>query len=238
MKTTFTLVACLTGLILSHPTASLRAGEPGDPPPSTRRDEIRRQLRDLPPEERRALIMELRELWAARADAPEWERRPSPREFQPRERPGPAAPGEIAGRFVLPFERVLTEDQRASIREALQGQREQWRELDERLRAARREALEVSLARRFDEIAVRQRALAVAALEVEMAVLRARALSQVRPPLTPEQIEQLHQLPLFGAALPRPELRRNEGPREERPRRNPPEAGEQPPRPRPERPAR
>ncbi|MCL4785166.1 MAG: periplasmic heavy metal sensor [Verrucomicrobia bacterium] len=235
MKTTFPLLACLTGLLLSHPAVSLRAGEQGETPPSTRRDEIRRQLRDLPPEERRALVMELRELWASRADAPESERRPAPREFQPRERPGAAAPGEVGGRLALPFERVLTEDQRASIREALQGQRDQWRELDERLRAARREALEVSLARRFDEIAVRQRALAVAALEAEMAVLRARALSQVRPPLSPEQIEQLHQLPPFGAALPRAEVRRNEGPREERPRRNPREESEQPPRPRPER---
>jgi Spy/CpxP family protein refolding chaperone len=43
----------------------------------------------------------------------------------------------------------------------------------------------------FDEAAVRKQAMAVANLEAELAVLRARALSQIQPALTPEQIEKI-----------------------------------------------
>ena len=91
--------------------------------------------------------------------------------------------------------RVLTEDQRASLREAAEAQRDQVREQEEKLRAARKEMLNLSLTDTFDEAAVRAKALDVGKLEAELTVLRAKALSQMRPPLSPEQIEQLKDRP-------------------------------------------
>ena len=100
----------------------------------------------------------------------------------PRLQPGPGA---------LLMERVLTEDQRESMRAIMTSQREQMRGLQEKIRAARKELLKTSLADTFDEDTVRAKALAVAKLEAEVTVLRARAISQVQPSLSDEQIEQI-----------------------------------------------
>jgi Spy/CpxP family protein refolding chaperone len=89
------------------------------------------------------------------------------------------------------MERVLTEDQRESMRSIMVSQREAMREIQEKMRVARKELLKASLADTFDEEAVRAKALAVARLEADLTVLRAKALSQVQPPLSDEQIEQV-----------------------------------------------
>lgn len=91
--------------------------------------------------------------------------------------------------------RVLTEEQRRSLREAMEAQRDQTRAFDEKLRLARKEVVVAGLTEKFDENAVRTKALEVGKLEAELAVLRARALSQVKPPLTAEQIEQIKNPP-------------------------------------------
>lgn len=109
-------------------------------------------------------------------------RRASPDRPQAGERMGPG------------FERVmtvLTEEQRASFRRAMEAQRESMRGLEPKLRAARRELSDAGLNGTFDETAVREKALAVATLEAEMTVLRTKALSQIQPPLSPEQIVKL-----------------------------------------------
>jgi Spy/CpxP family protein refolding chaperone len=280
MKTTSILIPSVLGLILSAATVPLHA-EPADAPPrAVNREEIRRQLRELPPEERRALIMELRgqqstppgdfrpdapppvnreeirrqlqdmspeerrarlmELrgrLAAQPDARPDERRSGPREFQPGERPqfrGPRA-GQPGG-FAPMFERVLTDEQRASFREAMESQGNKLRELNEKLHAARREAFESSVAEAFKEKTVRQNAMAVAKLEAEMTVLRARALSQVKPALSAEQIERLRNLPAMNGGAPiRPQFQRDEPGQRERPERGPRDGQDLPPRPRPER---
>jgi hypothetical protein len=89
----------------------------------------------------------------------------------------------------------LTEEQRLSFREALEAQRDQTRALDEKLRAARKEVVAAGLTEKFNEDAVRQKALEVGKLEAEQSVLRAKALSKVKPPLSAEQIERLKNLP-------------------------------------------
>ena len=279
MKTTSALISSVLGLVLSTASVQLRA-EPADaPPPSANREEIRRLLKELPPEERRALIKELREERAAKPDKPKPNvpppanreeilrqlqdlppeerrarimelrglppdqrenprpeaRRPAERELQRGER-APVSGPQIGqtGRFAPMFERVLTEDQRVSFREAMESQRGELRELEEKLRAARREALQASVAREFNEELVREKAMATARLEAEMAVVRARALSRVRPSLSPGQLERLQNpMPLEGGA-PRPEFRRDEPPRGDRPARGPRDENDLPPRPRPE----
>jgi uncharacterized membrane protein len=210
---------------------------PDAPRPPINREEISRQLRDLPPEERRERIRELREQWSVQPDnSRPGERRPAPREFQPGERPPFRGPQSTqVGRFAPLFERALTEGQRASFREAMESQRDKLRELDERLRVARREALQASVAQDFDEELVRQKAMAVAEAESEMTVLRARALSQMRPPLSADQIERLRNAPRLGVGgPPRLDFQRDEQRQGDRPARGPRDDGDSPPRPRPE----
>jgi len=93
------------------------------------------------------------------------------------------------------MERVLTEDQRESMRAIMVSQREAMREIQEKMRMARKELLKASLANTFDEETVRVKAMAVAKLEADLTVLRAKALSQVQPPLSDEQVEQIMNAP-------------------------------------------
>ena len=123
------------------------------------------------------------------------------------------------GRFSPGLDRVLnvlTDEQRTSFREALQSQREKVREIEEKLRDARKEIFEAGLKDKFDEEAVRQKAMAAAKLEAEMMVIRAKAFSQVRPPLSAEQMEKLKNMPSPGIETQseRPR-RRPEAPRDE-----------------------
>ena len=233
MKTTSNLFRCVIGLALSAVVVPLRAEQPDAPPRPRDREELRQQLEDLPPEERRARMRELREQWAAQPDTrrPE-ERRPAVRDFQSGERPqfrGPQ-PGQ-PGRFAPMFERVLTEDQRASFRVAMDSQRDKLHDLNDKLREARKEALEASVAEKFKEKDVRKKAIAVAKLEAEIAVFRARALSQVKPTLSAEQIERLKNPPPMDGGIPRPQFQRDEPRRGDRPARGPRDGRDLPPRP-------
>lgn len=119
-------------------------------------------------------------------------------------RPAPPRGGTFQDRNVnvMPREdigsyRVLTEEQRRSFREAMEAQRDQTRALEEKLRKVRKEVVVAGLTEKFDENAVRTKALEVGKLEAELAVLRARALSQVKPPLSADQIEQIKNPPPF-----------------------------------------
>lgn len=86
---------------------------------------------------------------------------------------------------------VLTDQQRASYEAAMNRQRGQMQELQAQLRVAREDFVTASVDQKFDENAMRQKALAAYRFEAEMAVLRAKALSEVQPPLTPEQIQKI-----------------------------------------------
>jgi Spy/CpxP family protein refolding chaperone len=129
---------------------------------------------------------------ATKAGTPDDATRPQRRQFG-------GGPG--AARFIPGFERlqaVLTEEQRASLREAMEGQRAKLRELEEKIRDARRELLTAGLTDKFDEDAVRQKAMAAAKLDAELTVARAKAFSQMRPVLSSEQLEKLKAAPVFG----------------------------------------
>lgn len=86
---------------------------------------------------------------------------------------------------------VLTDQQRASYEIALRAERGKMLELDAKLRAARQDLLNTSLDSKFDEAVIRQKAMAAAKIEAELAVLRIKAFSQVQPPLTPEEIQKI-----------------------------------------------
>jgi Spy/CpxP family protein refolding chaperone len=88
------------------------------------------------------------------------------------------------------MERLLTEDQRESLRDAMQAQREKMRGLQEQIREARRAMVQAALGDDFNESVVRAKALEVAKLEAEISVLRFKAISEVQPPLSKEQLER------------------------------------------------
>jgi Spy/CpxP family protein refolding chaperone len=134
----------------------------------------------------------------------------------PRRQFGPAA----AGRFSPGFERVLnvlTDDQRASMREAMTADREKIRDLELKIRESRKELFELGLREKFDEVAVREKATEAAKLEADMTVLRVKAISKIRPPLTAEQIEKIKSSPGpdMGDGQPEPPRRRRDIPRDE-----------------------
>jgi Spy/CpxP family protein refolding chaperone len=86
---------------------------------------------------------------------------------------------------------VLTDQQRTSYEAALGRQREVMIKLQAQLRAAREDFTAASVDQKFDENVMRQKALAAARIEAEMAVIRAHAMSEVQPPLTAEQIQKV-----------------------------------------------
>ena len=114
------------------------------------------------------------------------------------DRPGPgrAEPGSFAGpgRFGPGVDRVLellTEEQRASLREVMEPKREPMRVLEEKIRTGRAELFLASLTGSSEEEKVRSKAMAVAKLEVDLLVLRSKAFARMRPPLSSDQIEQV-----------------------------------------------
>ena len=122
-------------------------------------------------------------------------------EAPPRERPaergagaGPGAGGAGAAAGMRGAA-MLDERQREVIREAAQPYREELRKLDEQLAAAQRELFKAMLAEKPEEKVMRAKAEAVAKIQVEQTLLRAKIVAAVVPTLKPEQREQLQTNP-------------------------------------------
>src|SRR5215510_14412453 len=117
---------------------------------------------------------------------------PSPRGDRPIDRfPGPPGYGPRPGGG---FERVfsiLTEEQRASFRQIMDKNREAVRNLEQKSAQARRELLEAALIDKFDETRVREKLNALTAIDVDLTMLRIKALSKMEPALTAEQLQKL-----------------------------------------------
>ena len=129
---------------------------------------------------------------------------PAPGE-KPANRPALPRAGEfqqrlqaIVGRGDFAALRVLTEEQRESFRQGMETHRDKLREFEGQLRDARKEMMAVGLADKFDEDAVRKKALEVGRIEAELTVLRAKVLANVKPALSTEQIEQIKNPPPFN----------------------------------------
>ena len=88
----------------------------------------------------------------------------------------------------------LTAEQSQAVDAAFQAQRQNWETNRPRMKAAR-ETLEQRVhAETLDEKAIREAASAVAALQAERALDRARLHQTLRGILTPEQMERLREL--------------------------------------------
>ena len=114
--------------------------------------------------------------------------------LRPRRRKRTARGSRILARatgFFPALNRVLTDDQRKSFRTAIESQSEKIQPLEEKMRASRKALLDEIAGGRFDETAARQDAEESAKAEAELTVIFAKALSQMQPPLSARQIEQM-----------------------------------------------
>jgi Spy/CpxP family protein refolding chaperone len=133
----------------------------------------------------------------------------------------PGAPGGLRPGQGLPvMEQLLTEDQRDSMRQALESQREKLRDIQDKIRVVRKALMTAALADDFKDEVVRAKALEVAKLEAELTVVRLKALSDVQPALSQEQLDKLMNFQPQPGSPPggdnqRPNNRRmNRGPRD------------------------
>jgi Spy/CpxP family protein refolding chaperone len=104
---------------------------------------------------------------------------------------GPGGPGGAPGGGGFQrgggFGVNLDDKQRELLRECMQKDTDKLRELDEKLRAAQTELMKAVLGEKYDEKAVREKAEAVAKIQVETTLLRSKCVSTLAPTLTPEQ---------------------------------------------------
>jgi hypothetical protein len=91
----------------------------------------------------------------------------------------------------FPIEAVFTPEQRMEFRDEMSPHREKLRELEEKQATLRREFEEALFADKLDEKLVREKSTAMAEVEAERSLIRARAFAKIRPSLSEEQLERL-----------------------------------------------
>jgi len=97
----------------------------------------------------------------------------------------------IGDRFFPALGRVLTDEQRQSLRQIVVAQLDQMRPLEQQLRSSRQALLSQIASGQFDENLVRQYAEQSARAEAELTVMFAKDISRMKPPLTAQQVKQL-----------------------------------------------
>lgn len=89
--------------------------------------------------------------------------------------------------------RDVSEDQRASFRDAMESVGEDARDIFEKMRAARKSMEEAVFAEKTDEAAIKKYAAEVGELEGQLAVIRAKVGAKLRPMLTSEQLAKVEE---------------------------------------------
>lgn len=89
------------------------------------------------------------------------------------------------------FGMTLNDNQRQALRDAMQKQQDQFNQLNEKLQAAQKEFMQAVLATKQDEKVIKEKADAVAKIQAEILVLRAKAFGEIAPTLSQEQKDQL-----------------------------------------------
>ncbi len=90
---------------------------------------------------------------------------------------------------------VLTQEQRTKLREAMQASQTEVTQLNEKLAAAQKEAIKAALAKNADEKTVRPKVEAVNKIQVEIAMLRLKAIKEIASSITDEQKTQIDERP-------------------------------------------
>lgn len=86
---------------------------------------------------------------------------------------------------------ALDDQQRTALREAMQKDADAVQKLDEKLRAAQKELMKAVLAEKQVEATIKEKAKAVADIQTEMIMIRAKAWGAITPTLKPEQRDQM-----------------------------------------------
>lgn len=93
------------------------------------------------------------------------------------------------------FERLdLTDEQQEAVHDTMLQHREQMRPLHEQRMEKQRALGKAIHAEYFDENAVRQAAAGVAAVDADLAVMKAQMFQEINKILTPEQRERMNEL--------------------------------------------
>lgn len=100
-------------------------------------------------------------------------------------------PMGLESRFFPAIGRLLTDEQRLSLLRNMDSQRDQIQPLQERIRSSRAALLNQIVSGKFDEKLSRQWAAQSAGAEAQLTVIFVRALSQMQPPLSAQQLAQL-----------------------------------------------
>ena len=90
---------------------------------------------------------------------------------------------------------VLDDQQRELLRASYQKHRDELSKLDYKVWEAQKELTKAMLASTLDEKAIRDKSWALAKLQVEQNVLRAKILEPLNPTLKPDQREQIENNP-------------------------------------------
>jgi len=188
MKNKILMLGAIAALLLP---AGLRAQDENKSAAPVDRQQLREQLQNMSPEERQAKISELREKGVL----------PGGGEAGQRQFQGGAA-GSRMGGDIERIAMVLTPEQREFVRKSNEENREKTRDLEEKVRVARRAVLDATLDKKFDEAALRQKLDAAAKLDIDLMVIRAKAFSKMEPPLSDEQIEKIKNQPMGDMARP------------------------------------
>lgn len=93
---------------------------------------------------------------------------------------------------------MLTQDQRAKMREAMQASQSEMTRLNEKLAAAQKEALAAMLASNASDASVRAKVEAVSKIQTEIAMLRFKGVKEIASTLTDEQKSQMQERPGMG----------------------------------------
>ena len=95
----------------------------------------------------------------------------------------------------------LDEKQRELLRESMQKNRPEMMKLEEQLRSAQKDLAKVVLSEKSDDKAIREKADAIAKIQSDQTMLRAKIVSVVVPTLKPEQKEQIENNPMMFRML-------------------------------------
>lgn len=101
------------------------------------------------------------------------------------------------GRHIKKMSRELglSTAQSAQVKAIFEKDREQVKPLTEKLRAERKVMHDLIHGDSVDEAAIRAQSAKLAAIQVEMELNRARMFQQLRPILTPEQLQKIKEMP-------------------------------------------
>jgi Spy/CpxP family protein refolding chaperone len=90
---------------------------------------------------------------------------------------------------------VLTQDQRAKLRESMQASQADLTALNQKLVAAQKDALNAALAKNADEKTIRAKVEVVAKIQTDIAMLRFKAVKEIASTITDEQKTQMQERP-------------------------------------------